>query len=78
MKTQKPKKRIRHNVHQVSIPDDVWMAAGEVLGPIGISRSAFITIILRHVARSGKETVGETFEGIFQEVFREARILKQE
>lgn len=79
MKTPKAKsKKPRLNVHQISCPDIVWHEAGTVLSSIGISRSAFITIILRYVSRSGQETMGETFEGIFQDVFKEARLLKQE
>lgn len=58
---------------QIYISDDVWKKAGEVLKDVGISRSAYIEITLRHLVRLDTEPSRKVYEDVMNDLFAVAK-----
>lgn len=59
--------------HNITLDDEVWKKAGEVLESVGLSRSKFIEITLRGLARSAGTAFGDVVGDINMELFQSAR-----
>lgn len=58
---------------QIYIDDDVWKRAGEVLKDVGISRSQYIEINFRHLARMDSEPSKQIYGAVMDELFAVAK-----
>lgn len=58
---------------QIYISDEVWKRAGEVLREVGISRSSYIEITLRHLVRLDSEPSRKVYSDVMDDLWGVAK-----
>lgn len=58
---------------QIYISDEVWKKAGEVLREVGISRSSYIEITLRHLVRLDSEPSKKVYNDVMEDLWSAAK-----